>query len=186
MSAPCVLAIDPGLTGAIAFYHPSAPDLVAVDDMPVAGGEVDALTLAAQIRMMAPDLGLVERVNAMPGGGKRKMGATSAFNFGCSYAIARTVVSLCGVPLHLVQPAAWKRAYALGGGPESKEAARALALRLFPGSAGRFARKKDAGRAEAALMAKFAADTLFQVPAVPRSGCAGEGSAASAVLPNLP
>jgi hypothetical protein len=41
-----------------------------------------------------------------------------------------------------------------------KEQARALALGLWPGCTDTFARKKDHGRAEAALLAKFAAETI--------------------------
>jgi hypothetical protein len=45
----CILAIDPGLTGAMAFYHPEANDRVSVYDMPVVGGEINA---AGVIRMI--------------------------------------------------------------------------------------------------------------------------------------
>jgi crossover junction endodeoxyribonuclease RuvC len=38
----CILGIDPGLSCAIAFYFPGCPDLVAAEDMPVAGGEINA------------------------------------------------------------------------------------------------------------------------------------------------
>jgi crossover junction endodeoxyribonuclease RuvC len=41
-----------------------------------------------------------------------------------------------------------------------KEAARALALRLFPACAEHFRLKKHHGRAEAALIAKFGAETI--------------------------
>lgn len=167
MTEHCVIGIDPGLTGAVAFYFPSAPDRVAVDDMPVAGGLVDVAGLHRRVLQMGPTLGIVELVNAMPSakpgrdGKRRSMGAQSAFNFGAAFAAAQTTVQLAGVPLHLVTPLAWKRHFRLAGGEEGKEAARALALRLFPASASSFARKKDHGRAEAALIARFAADTLL-------------------------
>ena len=149
----CILGLDPGVSGAVAFIHTEAPDRVAVYDMPVADGEVDPHELARLIGIHAPRLAYVERVNAMPGGGTRKMGATSAFNFGGAYAAARTVVALSGTPMVPVTPGAWKKAAGLVGGPEGKEQARAMALRLFPECADSFRRKKDHGRAEAALIA---------------------------------
>lgn len=168
MTEPCIVAIDPGLTGAVAFCFPGAPDRVAVDDMPVAGGAVDVAALSRRITQMGPTLGVIELVNAMPStkpgrdGKRRAMGAQSAFNFGAAFAAAQTTVLLAGVPLHLVTPAVWKRHHRLAGGEEGKEAARALALRLFPAASTSFARKKDHGRAEAALIARFAADTLLR------------------------
>jgi len=51
----------------------------------------------------------------------------------------------------LVAPATWKRA--LGGIPAEKDAARARASQLMPSASGYWARKKDDGRAEAALIA---------------------------------
>jgi hypothetical protein len=44
-AAPCILGIDPGISGAIAFFFPVAPDRVAAEDMPVVAGEVDCATL---------------------------------------------------------------------------------------------------------------------------------------------
>jgi crossover junction endodeoxyribonuclease RuvC len=49
-----------------------------------------------------------------------------------------------------VAPGLWKRHFRLG---PDKEDARALALKRFPGVAKNLSRKKDAGRAEALLMA---------------------------------
>ena len=151
----CILAIDPGVTGGVAFFFPEHPERVSVYDMPAVDGEVDIAGLAAIIRLMAPTVAVVERVNAMPGGGTRKMGATSAFNFGGAYAAARAVVTMSGVPMHLVTPGTWKKAAGLPGGPEGKEKARAMALRLFPACTDSFKRKKDHNRAEAALLARY-------------------------------
>jgi hypothetical protein len=36
--ASCIMGIDPGLSGAIAFYFPDAPGRCAVEDMPVVDG----------------------------------------------------------------------------------------------------------------------------------------------------
>jgi crossover junction endodeoxyribonuclease RuvC len=51
----------------------------------------------------------------------------------------------------VVEPAVWKRFHGLRGG--DKEAGRQRALMLFPSAHALLARKKDHGRAEAALIA---------------------------------
>ena len=64
--ALCIVAIDPGLAGAVAFYFPSAGALT-VSDMPVAGGDVDAATLTQRFAQFRPDLAAVELVASQPG-----------------------------------------------------------------------------------------------------------------------
>jgi hypothetical protein len=151
----CLLAIDPGLTGALAVYLTGAPDRIAVYDMPVVNGEINHLELARLIRGFGPDVAWIERVGPM-----RHDGVKQAWRFGCAYTAARVVVSLLEIPTNLVTPAAWKKAMRVAGGDEGKEQCRALALQLFPACAASFARVKDAGRAEAALLALYAAQRL--------------------------
>ena len=69
MNPTCVVGIDPGITGAIAFYFRETPSRVAVQDLPLAGGEISAPLLADLIRSFAPSMALIERVSAMPGQG---------------------------------------------------------------------------------------------------------------------
>ncbi|WP_152048273.1 RuvC family protein [Aureimonas psammosilenae] len=153
MTAPetCILGADPGASGAISFYFPSHPGLIAAEDVPLAAGEIDAVTLAKRIRQMAPTMAVIEKVGPMP-----KQGVSSTFNFGCSYGIVRGVVLALDIPTHLVTPGRWKKHFRLSA---DKEEARALALRLWPASE-HFGRKKDHGRAEAALIARFGAETI--------------------------
>lgn len=148
----CILAIDPGASGALAFYFPDAPGRVAVEDMPVANGQVCGVTLAAKIEQFAPTDAIVELVGAMPG-----QGVSSMFNFGRAVGVVHGVLAASRVPFIQVTPSAWKRRMGL---PAEKEAARARALQLFPAVAASFARKKDHGRAEAALLAWYAANHL--------------------------
>jgi hypothetical protein len=49
----CILGVDPGLTGALAFWFPQH-DRITADDMPTVAGDVDAATLVERIRQMAP------------------------------------------------------------------------------------------------------------------------------------
>lgn len=152
MDGPCILGIDPGISGAVAFYFPDHPDRIAADDVPVAGGEIDAAALARRINQFAPTVAIIEQVAAMP-----KQGVASTFKFGAAFGTAKGVVLALGIPLHLVTPGRWKRHFRLDA---DKEKARALAIRLWP-EFRHFERKKDHGRAEAALLARFAADTIL-------------------------
>jgi len=143
-----ILGVDPGLSGALAFYSPIT---LVTYDMPVVDGGVDAAELTRLIRSMDVSCAVVERVHSMP-----KQGVSSVWTFGYSAGVLRGVIVALGIPLHLVSPTVWKRHYRLGA---DKEASRALAIQLWPTSAD-FRRKKDHGRAEAALMAKYGAEVI--------------------------
>ncbi|MFH6786287.1 MULTISPECIES: hypothetical protein [Methylobacterium] len=159
-----LLGIDPGLTGALALLGLTAggPSL-AIADMPEVHKTVDAAALADLIRRWPrPNFIVLEEVGPQPRDGVRQ-----AFSFGQSYATARTVALMLEIPLHLVRPQAWKGHFRLRGGPEGKEAGRALALRRFPANANLFARKKDHNRAEAALLALYGAERLLPAGSLP-------------------
>lgn len=147
----CMLGVDPGLSGALAFYSPDAPHLIAVYDMPVVNGEVDAAAVKRRLEQLRPTMAIIERVGAMP-----KQGLSSTFKFGVGYGKVQGVVAALGIRAEFVTPASWKRFYRL---PADKEAARAKAIHLWPAS-DRFELKKHSGRAEAALIARYAAETL--------------------------
>lgn len=142
-----VLAIDPGLSGALAFYYP-AKNIVAVYDMPRVENEIDAAELVRIIQQHKPTVAVIEKVGPMPRDGVRQ-----AWRFSAANAVAKTACALLNIPTSLVSPKAWKAGMSVKGGPQGKEQCRAMALRLFPSCADQFARKKDAGRAEAALIA---------------------------------
>lgn len=143
------LGIDPGASGALALLD--GDRLIDVTDMPVimvkgrarvmASGVVDCITEAK------PDQIALEDVGAMPG-----QGVTSMFGFGRSVGVLEGVIAALGYPLVMVRPATWKRA---AGVPADKDAARLMATRLWPDHAAFFARKRDDGRAEAALLARW-------------------------------
>lgn len=153
MTDRVIMGIDPGLSGAIAFYFQNEPTRVAVEDMPLADGNISAALLADRIVTFGPTYAVIESVSAMPG-----QGVVSMFNFGKAFGQAIGVIGALNIPLHFVTPRKWKAAYNLGS---DKEECRAKALMLFPSCAASFARKKDHGRAEAALIAKYGSDVLF-------------------------
>lgn len=150
----CVMGCDPGSrSGALAFYFPSHPELITVEDLPTMDGELDTAELARRIVQMRPDFAMVEKVGAMP-----KQGVSSSFNFGFGCGQINGVIGALKIPVHYVSPAKWKKALSLDSDAEKS---RAAAIRLWP-SSDRFGRKKDHNRAEAALLAKYGADTILR------------------------
>lgn len=149
-----IIGIDPGFTGAIACYFPASGDLV-VEDMPTAKnpkGKTELLMPALLELLRRPDEGEVwlEQVAAMPG-----QGVSSVFRFGQTYGAIQMAVAASQRPLRLVTPTKWKGHFGIAKG---KDLARGLASQRFPRSAGDFTRKKDDGRAEAALIALYGAE----------------------------
>ena len=164
----CIMGIDPGVSGAISFYFPEHPHMVSAIDVPVVAGKIDSVSLAVRIAQMNPDLAIIECVGPMP-----KQGVSSTFNFGVSFGAVLGVVAAMKIPSRLVTPSKWKKHFALSA---DKEASRALALRLWPGRSELFARKKDHGRAEAALLARYGAETDSTLPDASARGGGGEGN----------
>jgi crossover junction endodeoxyribonuclease RuvC len=145
------LGIDPGLSGALAIIETinGLPLLVDAIDMPSTGtgakARVDAIAAAKWIRKYAPSSAYVERAQAFPG-----QGASSGFSYGQAVGALEAVIALCAIPMILVEASVWKRQLHLPG--KDKEAARQRALQLFPSQHELLARKRDSGRAEAALI----------------------------------
>jgi crossover junction endodeoxyribonuclease RuvC len=147
------IGVDPGITGAVAFLNDYL-DLIKVEDMPtmqlgLKAHQVNASELTKIIHNDGNNYNVtvyIEQVNAMPG-----QGVTSMFNFGMSYGMVQGIVAALGYPLVLVRPNAWKRGAGLIGKP--KDAARTLAQQLYPNAD--LAHKKDVGRADALLIARF-------------------------------
>jgi crossover junction endodeoxyribonuclease RuvC len=146
-----ILGIDIGARGAIAVLNADG-SLVSVEDMPVLTDgpkgrrSVNAPLLAAIIFKSHAHHAFVEFVGARPG-----EGAVGAFSFGRSRGVVEGVLGAAGIPVSFIAPAAWKRAAGLS--LASKDAARAEAIRRWPSHAAVFARVKDDGRAESALIA---------------------------------
>jgi hypothetical protein len=153
----CILAIDPGISGAAAIYDDETGSIDCYD-MPLLDGDVDPHTLTYLIRSRnpSPTIAVIERVHPMP-----KEGVSSVWRFSAAYTTARVVVMLLQIPLILVSPATWKSRMNVKGGKEGKEQCREYAIRTFPTQQALFARKKDHGRAEAAMLAIYASRTLI-------------------------
>ena len=161
MSNPVIrlVGIDPGKTGAIAFLTPGSMSLT-VHDMPTvpnaSGKEQTNMHELASILSPEPGdrhIAVVERVSAMP-----RDGVTSAFNFGENYGAIQMALIGHGWEIHYVTPAVWKRHFKLSS---DKGVSRGLASQRFPSEAKSFARVKDHGRAEAAMIALYGAEKLL-------------------------
>lgn len=140
-----ILGIDPGArSGAYAVITETG---VIVGDLPTVEDGVNAAELFRIIRDIKPDAAILERVNAMPAQGVR-----SVWVFGQAYGCIKAVLSCAGVSTELVTPAKWKGHYRLGA--KDKNAARSLAIQLFPSVSG-LSRVKDHNRAEALLLARY-------------------------------
>ena len=148
-----IAGIDPGITGAIAWLSPDG-FLIEVEDLPVVEVKVGT---SMRRRMVPAILGdmlgeaprrpahvFLEEVSSRPG-----EGAVGAFSFGRGFGQIEGVLAGLNIPFTLVRPAAWKKAM---GVPADKGSARLRASQLWPGAAKRFARVKDDGRSEAALI----------------------------------
>ena len=92
-----------------------------------------------------------------------KQGASSGFKYGRAVGAIEAVMACCAIPLTIVEPSIWKKFHALRGG--DKEAGRQRALQLFPTAHALLARKKDHGRAEAALIALSGLHQFNRIPA---------------------
>jgi crossover junction endodeoxyribonuclease RuvC len=151
MSAPRILGIDIGAQGALALITQRG-ELIEVADMPVLRDgpnnrrAVNGPLLAELVYRWHATETFIEHVSARPG-----EGAVGAFAFGRSRDTVEGVLTACGVPARFITPSCWKRAVGLT--LASKDATRSEAIRRWPGQAALFARVKDDGRAEAALIA---------------------------------
>jgi crossover junction endodeoxyribonuclease RuvC len=144
-----ILGVDPGsISGAWALL---VDEIAIVGDLPVVDKNISANTFYNMLqRELMPDSAIVELVSAMPGNG-----VSSMFAFGKSVGLIHASIQCAGIPLHLVPPSKWKKHFNLS---RDKEESRALAMRLYPNAAG-LDRKKDAGRAEALLLARYYLET---------------------------
>lgn len=149
MSATLVLGIDPGQAqaspGAVCLLVDSQIDEVTdMTDLPPTGigswirDWVDGLNVT---------LAVVEAQAGMPG-----QSSSSTAKFHAHYGALCGALSALHIPIELARPTAWKKHYGLS---KDKNASRALAAARWPEWAPSFARKRDDGRAEAALIGLY-------------------------------
>jgi crossover junction endodeoxyribonuclease RuvC len=120
-----LVAVDPGLHGAIAVLSPSGA--ITAVPMPLAGGALDLPAIAAIIRDTFPQWVILEKVASRPG-----QGVASTFKFGQGYGSILGIAAAVGVPVELVTPQRWK-GVVLHGTAKDKASAIAYCRRAYPG-----------------------------------------------------
>lgn len=154
MSDRVVLGIDPGNEGALAWVTREG-NLIEIADMPIievnGRKKICAQTLAKLFETRPVDMIIIERVSAMKG-----WGISGCFWFGYGAGMVEGLAAGMGMPIRMITPASWKKKAQV---PTDKNGARQMASRLWPGASDQFKRVKDDGRAEAALLARWAART---------------------------
>jgi crossover junction endodeoxyribonuclease RuvC len=145
-----LIGIDPGLSGAIAVVGDGR---IACRDMPTLemNGKRRVCPHALRDALQAirheghsVEMVILEHVQGVQG-----TGATSAFTFGRSFGVVEGVLAGLFLRHTLVRPQSWTKAL---GVSRDKGSHRAAASRLWPQHADLFARVKDDGRADAALL----------------------------------
>lgn len=154
-----VVGIDPGFSGAIALLDPTTRQL-EVFDMPTlkstTGKNItDVRALAETLNkanIASRVVSMLERVGSHPSDGKDRV-----WSFGKHVGHLEMAVAGLGFETYEVTPGQWKKHFRLVA---DKAASRALAMARFPNNADQFKRVKDDGRAEAALIALYAYETV--------------------------
>ena len=151
------LGVDPGFNGAFAAV--SNDGIVHLFDMPLAKArhgeksrnEICPHTLRDELLTLQSDhgkihLAVIEQVASSP-----QMGRASAFRFGEGYGLLTGVMSALCIPVERVRPQTWKKYMGLD---RDKAASLTLARAKWP-ACDMFSRKRDDGRAEAALLGEY-------------------------------
>lgn len=150
-----IIGIDPGLYGALALLHDDGLDIA---DMPTVDNNVNGYELTLLVASWGRvDAVAVESQQAFPGQGR-----STSFKCGMGWGVVLGVLAALERPIVHVRPALWTRDLRVGA---DKDAHRRRAMELWPEQASLFFRKGDDGRADAALIARWAADQRVKVGA---------------------
>ena len=151
--ARLIIGIDPGIEGAVALLSASG-DLIAIHDLPVlpdgpAGRRrVNPALLVDVLAQTHASHAYCELVNSRPTDGH-----VSAFSFGMTRGLLKGVLAALAISVTMIAPPSWKRCIGLALGREQAKAlSRAEACRRWPSHAALFARVRDNGRSDAALI----------------------------------
>jgi len=168
-----VMGVDPGIKGAISVLDLYSPtlihgqrsfELIGVWDMPTTTVKVGLssknkidlhkLTLLVGLHAKQTMVAMVEEVGVMSG----EEGRVSMFNFGYSAGAIAGIIASSLIPIHMIKPSVWKSDMGLSS---NKTESRDMASNLFPSHISQFKRAMDDGRAEAALLAYYAANHIL-------------------------
>ena len=137
-----ILGIDPGVSGSLAVYDITS-QRVTCHDMPDTTAALHDLVSALPIiRICALEKPFYPKV----------IGVKNVARIAEAYGKILSALAWRDIPLREVRPSEWKSALNLNS---HKAASREMAGLCFPADAEQFARVKDDGRAEAALLAWY-------------------------------
>tara|TARA_B100001057_G_scaffold303674_1_gene303858 strand:- start:722 stop:1216 length:495 start_codon:yes stop_codon:yes gene_type:complete len=157
-----IIGIDPGISGSVCFFENGK--ILEVIEMPTMidgkknKKQVNGSQLYNEIIERIEKIDkknikvVIEQVSAMPG-----QGVTSMFNFGQSFGILKGICSAMQLPMYFIRPAKWKKYFNLIN--SEKDASRTRAIQIFPYFSAQLAKKKDANKADAILIASFYYET---------------------------
>ena len=153
-----IIAIDPGINGAICFFQNG--EVKDVLEMPtMAEGkknkrQVNGHQMYNELSFRIKEYKteninvIVEQVSAMPG-----QGVTSMFNFGQSFGVIKGICAAMQLPIFFIRPTKWKKYFELIN--TQKDASRTKAIQMFPKISSILSKKKDSNKADAILIASF-------------------------------
>ena len=153
-----IIAIDPGISGAICFFENG--EVKEIIEMPtMADGkknkkQVNGTQIYNEISKRIKNLSkkdifvVIEQVSAMPG-----QGVTSMFNFGQSFGVLKGICSAMQLSTYFIRPVKWKKYFGLI--KTEKDASRTKVIEIFPYISTNLSKKKDANKADAILIASF-------------------------------
>lgn len=150
-----IAGIDPGLDGAVCLMSQADGYDIIVFSMPTLslrrGGKnrrkVDPAVLADALERWAPTHAFIEDAWGRP-----VQGSSTACETCRNHGIIIGILAGLKIPVTPVPPQRWKKAL---GVPAAKDGARARASQLLPSCASHWARAKDDGKAEAALLCLY-------------------------------
>ena len=153
-----IIAIDPGINGAICFFeNGEVKDVLEMPTMAegkknkrqVNGHQMyNELTSRIKEYKTQNIKVVVEQVSAMPG-----QGVTSMFNFGQSFGVIKGICAAMQLPIYFIRPTKWKKHFELIN--TQKDASRTKAIEMFPKISSILSKKKDSNKADAILIASF-------------------------------
>ncbi len=142
-----IVTCDPGITGSLVIINNR--QIEKLYDMPTikvgSKTRVDPLMVADIFNGHQVDAVVVEHVGASP-----RMGVSSAFGFGMSFATLLGVAAGLGLPCHTITPQRWKTFHGLLGKP--KDASRLKVIGMFPEWKDSFKFKKSVDSCDAILL----------------------------------
>lgn len=155
------IGVDPGISGALVVLADGEP--VQFIDMPTyarasGGNEVDPFRMSAIVRGIVQQhsgafiSAAIERIATRPTDSR-----VNNQNIGEGYGIIKGVLGSHGIRWCEVRPQVWKKYFGLIG--TEKDDARLYAIKRHPAATSCMARKKDNGRADALLIARWAWET---------------------------